>query len=120
MAVHPDPAGAAADESAQEPLVGLGSAGTPFAVVPADMLRGVEDVVGDDRRALDRDPLGSVAANLAVVAAGPGIRNRLGLVPVHGADVGLVCEETTDGGGAPHRFAARGGHSVGVEPPGDL
>jgi len=120
VAVHSDSAGAATDETSQEPLVGSGAAGTPPAVVTADVLGSGKDVVGDDGCALDRDPFGAVAADLAVVAPGPRVGNRFGLVPVDGPDVGLVGEQPADGGGAPHGFAGRGGDGVGVEPAGDL
>ena len=121
VTVGADCAAAAHDQAAQQPGARLGPAGVPLAVVAADPLDGLEDVVGDDAWHRDRDPLGGWAGPLAgwAPARGRG-RDQLGAVVVGTPDVGLVAQQPPDGRHPPHRLAGWRSNAVGVEPPGEL
>jgi hypothetical protein len=61
VAVGADAADAAFDESFEQPLAGFGAARAPLGVVGGDSTGSLEQLVGDDPGAFDRDPFVPVA-----------------------------------------------------------
>src|SRR5258705_3046 len=120
VAVGADAANTAFDESFEQPLAGFGAARAPLSVVGGDSAGGLEQLVGDDPGAVDRDPVVAVAPDLPVAAGGGPVGHRFGAVVVDPADVGLVAQQPVECGVAPGGFAGLRGHAVGVETATDL
>jgi hypothetical protein len=74
MAVGADAAGATFDESFEQPLAGYGAARAPLGVVGGDSAGGLEQLVGDDPGAFDRDPFVPVARDHPVAVGRAPIR----------------------------------------------
>ncbi len=114
-------AGPAFDQAAQQPGPGLGAARVPLAVVGADLAGGLEDLLADQGRAADRDPLVAGPGHLPGAVPWPAVRDSLGAVVVDAADVSLAAQDPVQGGGAPHGAAAGWRRDlVGVELTADL
>ena len=107
VAVGADTANTAFDKAFEQPLAGFGAARAPFGVVGGDAADGLEQFVGDDPGAFDRDPFVPVARDLPVVSGGASVGHRFGAVVVDPADVGLVAQKPAERGGAPGGFAGR-------------
>ena len=107
VAVGADTANTAFDKAFEQPLAGFGAPRAPFCVVGGDAAGGLEQFVGDDAGAVDRDPFVAVAPDLPVVSGGAPVGHRFGAVVVDPADVGLVAQQPADRGGAPGGLAGR-------------
>ena len=107
VAVGADAADTAFDEAFEQPLAGFGAARAPLGVVGGDAAGGLEQLVGDDPGAVDRDPFVAVARDLPVAAGGAPVGHRFGAVVVDPADVGLVAQQPAERGVAPGGFAGR-------------
>src|SRR5262249_61584034 len=116
VAVGAQAAHAALDESLEQPLARFGPAWAPFAVVGGDSAGGLEQLVADDARAVDGDPLLAGAGHLTAVLARAPVGHGIAAVVVDPAHVGLVTQHAADGRVLPEGFAGRGWHAVGVEP----
>ena len=86
VAVGADTANTAFDKAFEQPLAGFGAARAPLAVVGGDAAGGLEQLIGDDPGAVDRDPFVAVARDLPVAAGGAPVGHRFGAVVVHPAD----------------------------------
>ena len=119
MADELDSAGRAAQQPAEQEGVGLGMTRTVDAVVTCFGLGGFEGVLVDDGRDGDLDPLVAWPHGLAVPAQGRVVAG-VGAVPIQSPDVGLVAEQSADGGQSPHCFALGRGDSFGGEGHGEV
>ncbi len=68
VAVGAHPTGPATDQPAQQPFARFSAARTPLAVVYRDLAGGLEDLVGNDARNLDEDPLVTGTRHLPVAS----------------------------------------------------
>ena len=91
----PTPQVPAADQTAQQPLAWFGATRAPLAVVDRYPAGGLEDLVDDDARNLDRDPVLAGSRNLPSAFGGMFVRDGLRAVEVDPADVGLVAQQPT-------------------------
>src|SRR4029077_20965965 len=73
VAVGAHAAGTAFDQSFEQPGAGFGAARAPLGVVGVEAAAGLEQLVGDDPGAVDRDPFVAVAPDLPVAAGGPAV-----------------------------------------------
>ena len=114
VAVGADAAGTAFDQAPQQPLLGIGPARAPLAVVDCDP-PAASNTSSVTMRTVDPDPVGAVTRHLTAAAGGPPIRHRFGAVEVDPSHIGFVAQQPGQRGVRPRRLPRRRRHLIGVE-----